>query len=198
MKQKTKAEAVFEEFCRSNDIPLEKIRESSDSTPDYAVMLYGKPVIVEVKQIDEDEKFNLQSGVSSRTVGSHVRKKVTQARKQKQFQKASAEGVPTILLVYNALDPSQRFGTEPHDFIAALYGEMTVVLNPKDLGLRHSFYGRNASFREDQNTSISAVGHLWNGAGCSRVHLFENCWAKNKIEFSRLPPCMEITRVVPG
>jgi len=195
MVAKTVAEAVFEEFCNSNSIPCEKIVEGPDATPDYRVSIKGQFVVVEVKQIDEDDNFNSNGGVSTRTVGSHIRKKIHDTRRRKQLKSASSEGTPTILLVYNNLDPLRLFGTEPHDFVSAMYGELTVVLNPKANKIEDSFHGRNSSFRENRNTSFSAVGRLHKTNSVPTVHLYENIFAKNPLNFSSLPKCFEVTRI---
>ena len=195
MTAKTVAEAIFEEFCNSNCIACEKILEGPEATPDYRVDLNGQRVVVEVKQIDKDEDFNSKNGTSTRTVGSHIRNKIHDTRIRKQLKNASAGGLPTILLVYNNLDPMQAFGTEPHDFVSAMYGELTVVLNPKNNKIEDSFHGRNASFREDCNTSFSAVGRLYRNKSVPTIHLYENLFAKNRLNFSSLPDCFEVTRI---
>lgn len=190
---KTTAETVFEEFCNSNNIPWERIPESASPAPDYKAYLNGELVFIEVKQIDKDDDFNGETGVSSRTVGSHVRRKVEEARKQ--LQAVSSHDAPAVLFIYNNLDPLQMFGTEPHDFIAAMYGEMTVVLNKKENRITDSYYGRNRSFREDKNTSFSAVGCLYQSKEGPTVRIYENVFAKSQINFSSLPDCIEVTRV---
>lgn len=195
MTTKTVAEAVFEGFCDSNNIACEKITEGSEATPDYNVTLNGVCVVVEVKQIDKDDDFNSKDGVSTRTVGSHIRNKIHDTRIRKQLKNASTDGIPTVLLVYNNLDPLQMFGTEPHDFVTAMYGELTVVLNPKDNKIEDSFHGRNSSFRENRNTSFSAVGRLYKTKSGPAVHLYENIFAKNPLNFSLLPGCLEVTRI---
>lgn len=192
---KTVAEEVFEEFCDSNNIACEKITEESEATPDYKLMLNGACVVVEVKQIDRDEDFNSKGGVSTRTVGSHIRNKIHDTRIRKRLKNASTDGIPTVLLVYNNLDPLQMFGTEPHDFVSAMYGELTVVLNPKDKKIEDSFHGHNSSFRANKNTSFSAVGHLHKTKSGPGVHLYENIFAKNPLNFSLLPGCFEVTRI---
>jgi hypothetical protein len=43
-----------------------------------------------------------------------------------KVQYGAKQGIPSVLLVYNNLDPLHLFGTEDHDFIAAMYGEYTL------------------------------------------------------------------------
>ncbi len=134
MTVKTKSESIFEEFCCANNIPCEKIPEVEQPTPDYKIVLNTETIFVEVKQINKDDQFTTVS--SSRTVGDHVRAKINEARRQVKV--ALNNRSPAILLIYNNLDPRQAFGTERDDFIAAMYGELTVVLNPKEHSITDS------------------------------------------------------------
>jgi hypothetical protein len=188
---KTKAEILFEDFCDSNRIVWEKIEEGKAPAPDYKVLFNGYVVCVEVKQIDKDDSFS--AACSSRTVGSHIREKIKEARRQ--VRAGSSKGFPSILLVYNNLDRMQMFGTEEHDFITAMYGEMTLVLNKKENKFTDSFYGRNRSFSEDKSVYFSAVGFLSNNMERVRVQIYENVFAKNPLDFSKIPNCIEVTRV---
>jgi len=155
------------------------------------VSLNGQRIYFEVKQIDEDDNFNMPGGVTSRTVGSHIRQKILDSRKQVQV--GAKLGAPSILLVYNNLDPMQLFGTEQHDFIAAMYGEMTVEL--KDSRIVDSYHGRNSLLRDDHNTSFSAVGYLRNSATGPIVRLYENVFARNSLNVVSLPSCFEVVYV---
>ncbi|MCH8312475.1 MAG: hypothetical protein IID17_05770 [Nitrospinae bacterium] len=191
MTVKNKSESIFEEFCNSNNISWDKIPEGAESTPDYRIFLNSQIIFVEVKQIDKDAAFNTANGISSRTVGSHIRKKIEKSRKQAQA--GSRIDAPSIMLVFNNLDSFQLFGTEEHDFISAMYGERTVVL--RDRQVSDSYHGRNASFHIDKNTSFSAVGLLRQSQERATVRLYENVFAKIPLNFASLPNCMEVVRV---
>ncbi len=183
---KTISEKIFEEFCRSNNLPCEKILECNQPTPDYKVILNTETVIVEVKQIDKDKEFSEAS--SFRIIGDHIRAKIKESRKQVKV--ASKECLPAILLIYNNLDPMQRFGTEQDDFIAAMDGEITVVLSPKH-SITNSYRGRNQSLRQDKNASFSAVGLLNQTNQGPTVRIYENIFAENKLNYLSLPECFE-------
>lgn len=189
MTKRTVGESTFEEFCLSCSVPFERVKEGSQPTPDYKVSLSGISVFVEIKQIDEDENFG--AVVKSRTVGSHVRAKINEARDQ--MKAACAEGAPTVLLIYNHLDPLQLFGTAPHDFVSAMYGEYTVVLTQGRI--TDSFQGRNRSFRKGKNESFSAVGAMYRTQGGIRVEIYENVFARNPLDYSRLPASIHAIRV---
>ena len=178
MISKTKSETLFESFCDNHEISWESVPTGKAATPDYIISLDGHNLFFEVKQIDEDCDFQMSQGVSSRTVGAHIRQKISDSKKQVQV--GSKLGAPSILLVFNNLDPMQAFGTEQHDFLAAMYGEMTVVL--KDSRLVDSYYGRNSSLRDDHNTSFSAVGHLRHSDTGPIIKLYENAFARNPSE----------------
>ena len=53
-------------------------------------------------------------------MGDHIRSKIAEARRQVQY--GAKQGIPSVLLVYNNLDPIHLFGTEDQDFISAMYG----------------------------------------------------------------------------
>ncbi len=188
---KTESEVLFELFCDTHRISCKPVPTGQTRSPDYFVSLGGESVYFEVKQIEADESFDRQQGYSSRTVGSHIRQKIADSRKQ--VQPGAREGVPCVLLVYNNLDPMQAFGTEPHDFVSAMYGEMTVVL--KDNSITDSFHGRNAFLRQGHNTSFSAVGHLRKSSAGPVVQLYENMFACNRLNFSSVPACIEVVRI---
>lgn len=191
MTQKTIGEAIFEEFCRCHSVSFEKIKEKEEPTPDYRICLDGLVMIVEIKQIDDDANFT--NHVGSRTVGAHVRAKINDARKQ--LKVAARDGVPAILLIYNNLDPFQLFGTESHDFISAMYGELTIVIDRNSKTVSDSFHGRNQSFREGKNDTFSAVGGIYKKQNDVTVEIYENAYAKYPIDYSRLPNFIRAKRI---
>lgn len=192
MSTQTSGELAFENFCEAHRIPCKKITEGSDPTPDYEVILNGTAVYVEVKDIEKDENF--RSTGASRTVGSHVRAKINEAKGQ--LQPAARAGAPTLLLIYNALDPYQSFGSEQHDFLAAMYGDFTVTISRSSGKIVDSFQGRNRSLAATKNTSFSAVGGIYTARPDVAVVIYENIFAKNAIDFSLLPACIDARRVV--
>lgn len=191
MSTQTAGELTFERFCRTHQISCTKVLEGLESTPDYEVVINGVTVYVEVKDIEDDENF--RGPVKSRTVGSHVRAKIHEAKAQ--LQPVARAGARTLLLIYNALDPYYSFGTEQHDFLAAMYGEFTVAISLSSNRIVDSFQGRNKSLAEDKNTSFSAVGGIYAANGGVSVVIYENVFAKNRIDFSLLPACIDARRV---
>lgn len=192
MTVKPKAELIFEKFCSTNGIWFGRIEECDQPTPDYIVILGEQTLFVEVKQIDKDDNFSNETS-SKRTVGAHIRKKIQQARKQAQT--VSNSETPFVLLVYNNLDGAHLFGTEPHDFVDAMYGETTLLFDKSKNKITDSFQGRNQSLSDGKNTSFSAIGHLKESESRIGVKIFENIFAKNKLDFSRIPGSIEVIRI---
>jgi hypothetical protein len=186
----TEGEALFERFCGVHGLHCARIAEGKLPTPDYLVDLDGISAAIEIKQIDEDENFSSTS--TSRMVGAHVRAKINEARNQ--VRPAATDGIPAILLIYNNLDPLQSFGTEQHDFVAAMYGEHTVLLSVETGEILDSFQGRNKAVRPGKNDSFSAVGYLKRSDRAPAIHLYENIYAKVPLDYGRLPACVAYTR----
>lgn len=199
-KVKTRSETAFETFLSDNKLKFERIKEASSPRPDYMVQANDWRVVFEIKELAEDENFRAVNDPSSRVfrvhsriVGDHVRSKISEAKKQIQY--AAKQGLPSVLLIYNCIDPLFLFGTEDHDFIAGMYGEFTVLLDrdtKKVIG--EPYHGRNKSVSEVKNTSFSAAGRLWPCAEKMSVTLFENAFAKVKLP-ENLPSCFEVKRV---
>lgn len=191
MSTQTAGERAFQMFCRTHQISCVKIDEGLKPAPDFEVVFNQITAYVEVKDIEEDENF--QGLVKRRTVGSHVRTRIHEAKSQ--LQPSARAGAPTILLIYNALDPRQAFGTEQIDFLAAMYGEFTVAISRSSSKIVDSFQGRNKSLAENKNTSFSAVGGIYNKDGGISVVIYENVFARNPIDFASLPACIDAKRI---
>jgi hypothetical protein len=113
----TVSEAAIEKFLHASGLSFERVQEAETRLPDYLVTADGLSLMFEVKELAKDENFR-HLGVSSRIVGDHIRSKIKQARDQVRC--GANQGIPSILLIYNALDPMHMFGTENHDFIDAV------------------------------------------------------------------------------
>ena len=193
---KTKSEVIFESFCKRHGLVWEKIPEEIFPTPDYVIYLDSQTIYFELKQIDNDKNFDKSGkGASSSIVGSHIRKKISDSKKQ--VQTGAKKDASSVLLVYNNLDPLQSFGTEQCDFIAAMYGEMTLKIRVNDSQVVDSFQGRNSSLQESHNTSFSAVGHLSHTIDGASILLYENIYALNPLDIELLPSCIEFRRIEP-
>ncbi|HET9285456.1 MAG TPA: hypothetical protein VFR24_26195 [Candidatus Angelobacter sp.] len=200
MVRRTTSETEFETFLSENNLPFEPIEIGDSPRPDYLVTVGEMKVFFEVKEIAEDANFktgHLQ--VSSRIIGDHVRARIQESKKQVQF--GARQGAPSVLLIYNNLDPIHLFGTENHDFIAAMYGAYTVVLkHPRMLEASPNIkavdyvHGKDQYLQENKNTSFSALGRLYPVRGKLEVTLFENVFAKVRLPFDTLPSCFDVKR----
>jgi hypothetical protein len=192
----TVSEAKFEEFLRAYDLPFDRVKESDAPRPDYLVTAGKLSLMFEVKELAKDDNFRQgKFAVSSRTVGDHIRSKIKQARNQVGF--GADRGIPSIMLIYNALDPMHLFGTENHDFIDAMYGERTLRIHTATGHVLDDFQGRNKSFSQHKSTYFSALGRLAPRKGDMTVTLFENMFAAVPIHYEALPPCFEVIRFEP-
>lgn len=195
---KTKSEAVFEQFLGSNNLAFEKIEESSSSRPDYRVFTGSGEIIFEVKELAGDKNFGVVKDPafphiksSSRTIGEHIRRRIEGSKKQIQF--GANQGIPSVLLIYNNIDPVfQDFGTEPMDFIAAMYGAYTISIDRESMTAVEWFNGKDRMLQENKNTSFSALGHLTDRDGIPRVILYESIFARVRLPLPQLPTCFEV------
>jgi len=145
-------------------------------------------LIFEVKELTEDEKFGVVDAAhahiksSSGTIGEHVRLRITGFKKQIQY--GARQGIPSLVLIYKDLERVfQAFGTDDTDFIAAMYGELTIAIDKNTQKASEMFNGKNQSLQAAENTSFSAVGRLCDRGGKTTVTLFENIFALVKVPF---------------
>ncbi|WP_311295065.1 hypothetical protein [Xanthomonas sp. WCS2018Cala2-20] len=190
--QRTVSEQVFETFCAHHRLDCKRIAETSTRTPDYHVWLGSTVVAVEIKQIESTRGIDPNGGWS-RTIGWHVRQKISEARAQ--LRVAASAGMPTVLLIHNTVDPFQLFGTEQHDFLSAMYGELTVRIDTSGKAASSLYHGRHAALRENVNTSFSGVGHLRATRSGAEVTVYENVFAAHALPFGEIPDCIAIVRV---
>lgn len=186
----TLSETLFEHFLEAHVLPFDRVPVVEGARrPDYLVRMPNS-VLFEVKELTEADLFAQGPyKFSRRTVGEHIRRKIQDSKAQIQYGKKL--GMPSVLLIYNALDPLHLFGTEDHDFRAAIHGEWTLCLS-KQTGIRvGSGYGSNSSFQAQKNTSFSALAHMAPCAGAMGVRLFANRYAKLPVP-SDLPTCLEL------
>jgi hypothetical protein len=157
-------------------------------------------VVFELKELAKDKSFEVADSADpnmkchSRTIGNRVRDRIDSSRKQIRY--GAEQGLPSVLLIYNNLDPVfQRFGTEDMDFTTAMYGELTMLLNKQTGAASELFNGRSQSLQKNKNTSFSAVGRLCDTGGETTVTLFENVFAAVKLSYERLPSCFDVRRI---
>lgn len=192
---KTQSESLFERFLSDHKVPFEPIPVAESPRPDYSVgtVTSWGPILFEVKEIAEDSDFKRGPfGISKRKAGAHIRSKIDQSKKQMHY--GYNQNYPSILLLYNILDTvSHMFGTDYHDFYAAMHGDWTLTLGTETGNIIDAGHGRNRSFREGYNTSFTTLAHLAPNTqtGHMRVRLFLNEYAAAPLPVD-LPSCFEI------
>jgi len=193
MNPKTESELLFEAFCTHHGLRWEPIDTDTTSRPDYRLTVGDVPIAVEIKQLDELAGFN-PGGVSSRTPGQHVRAAIKRARDQIKW--AHQSNMPGLLILYNARDPWQMFGTEEHDFTTGMYGELTANVSVASGRRSAFFHGKNARLRADDNIWFSGVGHLVRHDSSSpTLTVYENVHAKYVLPFVQLAPYVNVKRI---
>ncbi len=200
----TQSEEVFERFLTENKIAFERVPETVNviggHRPDYHVHLGPSGVLFEVKERTRDENFGVSDpehpGLKSfdGEIGHHVRKVIQGAKKQVRY--AADRGIPAALVIYNRIDPLQMFGTDDPDFRAAMFGDLTLLMDRVDRSTTPLFHSRRDSLQENKNTSFSAVGRLCDRGEIPTMALFENPYAMIPLPFEALPPCLNVTRAV--
>ena len=190
------SEQAFEAFLENPGIPFNRVGTEAERRPGYEVTFAGTKMIFEAKQIEFDIKFD--KVLKSRTVGNHVRRKISEAKNQLQW--AASKGKPAKLVIYNVLDPMHLFGTEDHDFEAAMFGEHTVEIGFEPAGISASaitasYRGRNRSLSPNKNPSFSALARLRPNPAGTILTIFENSFAKHPLPYEKLPPSFEIVRL---
>ena len=198
----TKSEALFEQFLNEHRVKFERVEtQQGIRTPDYYVWAGHTKIAFELKEITADDEFDVKDpkypGISSssRTVGDHIRRRIIDSAKQVQF--GAQQGLPSVLLIYNSLDyVFQTFGTEPMDFIAAMYGAYTMVLDVPNRRGKDWYNGKGRMLQEAKNTSFSAVGHICNRGrlATTTVTLYKNLFAKIALP-EGLPPCFDVPHI---
>ncbi len=165
------SELLFEDYCDRVGIDWNRIKaEDGAKTPDYELVLDGRTIIAEVKEItrnrEEQESYRLleergYGKVLDEKPGARVRKKIKVSSPQ---IKAKTEGChPGILVLY---DNGQIAGhLSQRQIMMAMYGQVVVDMAiPRDTSIRSYItgtrFGPNRKMTKAANTSISAIGTL--------------------------------------
>ncbi len=163
-----------------------------ERTPDFIIEL-AQPVVCEVKQIQANAEDRRDLAELSRrsklspdkppAIGRWVPDRIRPIFKRisPQLRRASEEGTPTLLAIYDATP--FRLYSDDSDVLQAMFGRFSVKAWVDETGAtRHSetYYGGNRGLSPARNTSVSAVGMLRDGREPSTVSLtlFYNPFAR--------------------
>jgi hypothetical protein len=165
----TKAEALFEEFCTRRQIPFERIAEGSQRTPDYQVTLGGRPVAVEVKQLEpnaDDLAFfeDLRTKGEAGGAVNMGRAKSAILDGVKQLRRVAKGRMPAIVLLYDTMGFARGY-LDPYSLAYCLYGpekvHYAVASDPAfDIPFLGMSRGGGSVATRDHNTTLSALAVL--------------------------------------
>lgn len=200
MSQKSTSEYLFEKFCYLNELPCEKIEESSTQRPDYRVRISGQDFIIEIKQFDPNkkekeviDKINQGDHMAfSINPGERIRKAIHKANSQ--LKQLSNGKIPALLVVYDNIthapfwDHPNEYHTNEYCVMTAMKGVDTIPISvPKDPKQSMTFgevvSGGKRELRSDANTTISAIAVLKRFADDDiRLDVYHNPFAAVPIE----------------
>ncbi len=176
---KTYSEELFENFCTTINLHYEEIpREDGKKTPDYLIYPSQHKVVVEVKQInpnDKEKKAEQQIGRGNTitealggTPGERVRHKISDA--QPQLAALAKGRLPSVLVLFsNVLRTHrvyERLHTDPDQILVAMYGLVNLWFSvPRDRQVRPFLsgtrFGPKQKMTPKDNTTISALGVIY-------------------------------------
>lgn len=178
----TRSESLFERYCQANEIPCDRIHESTIRTPDYVVQLHGCDVVCEIKQLNMGKREKaawteaLKDGAGGYFVQNRLRRKLKNV--SGQLKDASGRGVPTIVVVFDSTP--FRAALEHETVVQALYGTIGYPIQlsgDSELAAGDPFLGGNRGLTAAQNTAVSAVAVLEEMDGGSRLRVYHNLHA---------------------
>ncbi|MEM9416091.1 MAG: hypothetical protein AAGA29_11550 [Planctomycetota bacterium] len=174
-KQRTKSELLFEELCKLENIPFDRLLElQDDKQPDYEIAPKGEKVVVEIKQIepnDEDKAFAAaleQDGMATQCrspdrMSRRIRNHMRDSCQQFTSYLSRNSPVPAMLVVF---DNAKNHYTDPYTIQVALHGYEQVTLGVGPPGVDpvviDAGFGErnNRELRPDKNEHLSAVATL--------------------------------------
>jgi hypothetical protein len=191
MNSKTPSEVLFERFCAERGLRFTDVPECDQPTVDYLLHIGARDIAVEIKALEELAGWN-PGGVHKRTVGDHLRNELHNSRAQ--IQAGAKANLPTILVIYNAVDPLHDFGTGELDFLGAMYGDLTYRI--VDTRIVDRYHGSRGRLQKGMNTSFSSLGHLRDTTEGLRLRLFESAFARIPLPYQDIPEVIDVLRVV--
>lgn len=196
---KTESEILFERLCRESAIPVERIDESEVTTPDYEITLSAGPVLVEVKQLEPnaEDKELLAQLRTGKSVGFSVdmgRVRLPIMQGVKQLRPHAKGKKPAIVVLYDTIGLGNYL--DPYCISFSMYGPEKVHYDvPQDpraeIQYRGMSRGGNSVATKNENTTLSAVGVLYEYGPANKPHmdLFHNFHASVPLD---RPACAHV------
>lgn len=186
----TISETLFEALCVSHRIDCARIPTGVRPSPDYEIVLGVQRVLVEVKQLDQNERdaevnhtldANLDTG-GAVSPASRLREQI--ARGYRQLKEGVRDGQPTLLVIYNN-SGSMNF-IDSFTVTTAMFGSYGVRFGLTKTGKVHEtgrgFMG-NRRLTRNQCKHLSAIGVLKDAlSGALRLEVYHNPFALVPVE----------------
>ena len=183
----TQSEQLFEQFCEQHRIRCCRLPTADAQTPDYAIYLLRRKVVVEIKEISPNrEELEAQRlarlgqfvAVSS-TPGDRVRSKISKA--VPQLKMATKGRFPGLLVLLDTGFAAEH--TSSYNIRIAMHGFETHYLGvPQDpsqpVYLKDKDFGSGKKTTPSNNTSLSAIAVLSNQAASPTMKIYHNPHAK--------------------
>ena len=103
----TESEILFERLCKEKDVNYQKISTAKTKTPDYRLITESSSILIEVKQLDENEQDKAIADAFSRdeeTPGTECPSKRVQNKIKDAYEQLKAvdcEDIATGVILYN-------------------------------------------------------------------------------------------------
>ena len=192
--ERTVSELLFQDYCTRAGIRWNRIGEEHGKTPDYELVVDGRTIVAEVKEItsnkDERESDRLlqergYGEVLGGKPGARVRKKIMDSSPQIKARTAGRH--PGLLVLYD--DGRIAGHLDPYHVMTAMYGlEVVSMAVPEDPSISPyrtgARFGPDKKMTSDANTSISAIGAMVLTApdGILALRIYHNEFAAVPIE----------------
>ncbi|MBZ5512550.1 MAG: hypothetical protein LAN70_15460 [Acidobacteriia bacterium] len=190
----TESEELFEEFCHSNCVVVEKVVPESEKTPDYLVRHRDAAIIVEVKQFDataaerrtllkSPDELDESDAFYDGRPGDGVRSKINSA--MPQLKRLSGGKIPTLLVLYDNVQLWPEI-CDAYAIKVAMYGVESILITPEPAPeggatVVARWHGPRRKATRLANTSLSAIALLLLDGERLRMNIFHNFFARNPL-----------------
>jgi hypothetical protein len=179
------SEGLFEQFCRTNAIPCERVATGSGRTPDFEIIVAGVRVTCELKELNPNpEDLRVLAELREGRAASLYPQNRLRGRLKDvstQLKAACSAGHPTILVVYD--NTPFKLYTADGDVIQAMFGRKSITVSvPRDPSLpppvSAPYLAGNQGVGPTWNTTVSAIAILEGGPQEARgMRLYHNPYA---------------------
>ncbi len=187
----TQSEINVQKFFKQIGCKLFKIPETSIKTPDFYLKTTKQKIIIEVKEIteNEDEKkvnsqieqFGETDVYNSCSIGKRFR--VPIQKSNRQLKKHCINNEPGLLIIQDVRSFANRSFFYQEEIKQAMFGDRVTWINQDNRKIAADIFQENKTTTDKKNTTISAVAILIENVqnGVLTLHIYHNPFAKNKL-----------------